>query len=186
MPYSSNVFDKNIEEALRFIKPDILLDLGAGAGKYGLMARKNNFALKTIAVETESDYIEKFNLHSIYTEVWNTSCIDLIRPEHYGARFDVVIIGDLIEHLKKSDGVDLLNFLIYRSRWIVVQVPRHYVQNIVGGHSSEAHVSVWAETDFLPFERTKIYVKDTQRLIFLRGYLENEISVELMESHVNV
>jgi len=77
--------------------------------------------------------------------------------------------------------MDLLNFLIYRSRWIIVQFPYRFLQNASGGYNSEAHISVWAESDFLSFERTRMYVKDTQRLIVLRGYLENAISVEKIE-----
>jgi hypothetical protein len=107
--------------------------------------------------------------------------INLIRPEYFDSCFDVVMAGDILEHLKKSEGIDLLNFLIYRSRWIIVEFPHRYLQNAVDSYSSEAHISVWADNDFLSFERTRMYAKDTQRLIVLRGYLEKAIPVEKIE-----
>jgi hypothetical protein len=110
--------------------------------------------------------------------VWNISVTDLIQPKYFNLNFDVVMIGDIIEHLKKSEGIDLLNFLIYRCRWVIVEFPHHYEQNAVDGYTSEAHISVWTENDFLPFERTQIYTKNTQRLIILQGYSENAIPVK--------
>ncbi len=181
MPYSSFIFDDAIAEIIKLIRPKTFLDLGAGAGKYGLMVKEINPSIETIAVEIEEDYLEKFNLRSIYQKIWNIPVINLIRPEYFDSRFDIIMAGDILEHLKKSDGIDLLNFLIYRSRWIIVEFPHRYLQNAVDGYNSEAHISVWIEDDFLPFERTRMYVKDTQRLIILRGYLENAISVEKIE-----
>ena len=181
MPYSSFVFDKSIKEIIRLLKPESILDLGAGAGKYGELTRKINLSVKLTAVEIEKDYIKKFNLSSIYDEVWNISATDLINSKYYDSTFGVIMIGDIIEHLKKSDGIDLLNFLIYRCRWIILEFPYRYLQNSVGGYHSEAHISVWTKDDFVSFERTELYAKDTQRLVALRGYLENNISIAEIE-----
>ncbi len=178
MPYSSFIFDNEIAGIIKLIKPITFLDLGAGAGKYGSMIKEINPSIETIAVEIEKDYIEKFNLHSIYKQVWNISVTDIVQPKYFDSNFDVVMIGDILEHLKKSEGVDLLNFLIYRCRWIIIEFPHRYLQNAVGDYTSEAHISVWTENDFSAFERTQIYVKDTQRLIILRGYSENIIPIE--------
>lgn len=185
MPYSSFIFDRSIEKIIQLLKPETLLDLGAGAGKYGELVRKINPFIKLTAVEIEKDYIKQFNLYSIYDEVWNISATDLINPKYYDSTFDVIMIGDIIEHLKKSDGIDLLNFLIYRCRWIILEFPYRYLQNSVDGYHSEAHISVWAKDDFVSFDRTKLHAKDTQRLILLRGYLENKMSVADIESLIN-
>ena len=185
MPYSSFIFDRSIEEIIRLLKPETLLDLGAGAGKYGELAKKINQSIKLTAVEIEKDYIKNFKLPSIYDEVWNISATDLINPKYYDSNFDVIMIGDIIEHLKKSDGIDLLNFLIYRCRWIILEFPNRYLQNSVDGYHSEAHISVWTKDDLISFERTRLYEKDTQRLVVLRGYLENQMSIADIESLIN-
>lgn len=181
MPYSSFIFDNEIAEVIKLIHPSTFLDLGAGAGKYGSMVKEIDPSINTMAIEIEEDYLEKFNLLSIYNEIWNMPAINLVRPEYFDSRFDIVMVGDILEHLKKSEGIDLLNFLIYRSRWIIVEFPHRYLQNAVDGYASEAHISVWTENDFFSFERTRTYAKDTQRLIILRGYLENAISVKKIE-----
>ena len=185
MPYSSFIFDRSIEEIILLLKPGTILDLGSGAGKYGELAKKINPSIKLTAVEIEKDYIENFKLPSIYDEVWNISVTDLINPKYYNSTFDLIVIGDIIEHLKKSDGIDLLNFLIYRCRWIILEFPHRYLQNSVDGYHSEAHISVWTKDDFISFERTQLHEKDTQRLVVLRGYLENKMSVADIESMIN-
>lgn len=181
MPYSSFIFDDAIAEIIKLILPKTFLDLGAGAGKYGSMIREIDPSIESIAVEVEKDYLEKFDICSIYHKIWNIPVINLIQPEYFDSRFDIVMAGDILEHLKKSEGIDLLNFLIYRSRWIIVEFPHRYLQNAVNGYNSEAHISIWTENDFLSFERTRMYAKNTQRLIILRGYLENAIPVENVE-----
>lgn len=40
MPYSSFIFDNAIAEIIKIIKPKVVLDLGAGAGKYGSMVKE--------------------------------------------------------------------------------------------------------------------------------------------------
>lgn len=181
MPFSSFIFDNAIAGIIKLIKPMTILDLGAGAGKYGLMVKKINPSIEAIAVEIEKDYIEKFNLCRIYNQVWNISVIDIIQPKYFDLVFDVVMMGDILEHLKKSEGIDLLNFLLYRCRWIIVEFPHRYLQNAVDGYTSEAHISVWTENDFLAFERTQMYAKDMQRLIILRGYAENTLPIKRIE-----
>ena len=181
MPYSSFIFDSAIAEIIKLIQPRTFIDIGAGAGKYGSIAKETDSSIETIAVEIEKDYLEKFNLPSVYKQIWNISATDLMRPEYFNSNFDIVMVGDILEHLRKSEGIDLLNFLIYRCRWIIVEFPHRYPQNTVNGYISEAHISAWTENDFLSFERTRIYAKDTQRLIILRGYLENTIPVEKIE-----
>lgn len=181
MPYSSFIFDNAIAEIIKLIGPKVFLDLGAGAGKYGAMVKEIDPSIETIAVEIEKDYLEKFKLRSIYNQTWNIPVTDLVRSKYFDSRFDIIMFGDILEHLKKSEGVDLLNFLIYRCRWIIVEFPHRYLQNAVDGYTSEAHISVWTENDFLPFERTRMYAKDTQRLIALRGYLEDALPIEKVD-----
>jgi len=52
-----------------------------------------------------------------------------------GRTYDAVILGDCIEHMRKSVGLDLLNFLVYRSRIIVVKFPVQMIQDPYQGHN---------------------------------------------------
>jgi hypothetical protein len=99
------------------------------------------------------------------------SANDLVNQEFYDVNFDTVIIGDCIEHLKKSEGLDLLNFLVYRSRWILVQYPVKYLQNTFEGKHQEAHISVWGDKDFYSFDIEKKLVAEQQKFVLIKGYL---------------
>jgi len=181
VPFSSAEFDLLIVSFLRVVQPKTFLDIGAGAGKYGDMIQAIDPDVDSVAVELEEDYIEKFGLISKYKKVLAFSAINLITPTYFEMTFDVVILGDVIEHMRKSEGIDLLNFLIYRSRWIVVVFPHGYIQNAVDGYHAEAHISAWSESDFQGFERTKLYSKGGQRLVIIRGYIEQQLDVSDVE-----
>lgn len=182
MPYSSPLFDDAIKEIVMLIKPTTVLDVGAGAGKYGGLIKEVLPKAITTAIEIEADYISRFSLNGIYDQVWNMNVMDIISPKNYEQNFDLVMIGDIIEHLRKSDGLDLINYLVYRSKWILIEFPHHYLQNSVEGYSSEAHISVWGEGDFNVFETTSLYKKDGQRFIVLKGYLEDKTELGEVEN----
>ena len=151
MPVSHWLPDKTTKKLLESIKVERFLDIGAGAGKYGKMLQDYHPNAEKIAVEIDSSYIEKYSLASIYDKVLNISAIKLI-DEALDETYDLVVIGDCIEHMRKSEGVDLLNFLIYRCKYILIHYPDRYVQGSVDGHIHEAHISVWSEQDFSGFD----------------------------------
>lgn len=172
MPYSSKLLDSEILNILKEIKPLKVYDIGAGAGKYGSMIRKNTIEVKKlIGIEIDMDYIERFKLNDIYDEILQMSVMDLISGKFYDTNFGTIIIGDCIEHLKKSEGIDLLNFLVYRTKWILVQYPFKYLQNTFEGKHQEAHISVWDDKDFESFEVAKKLEVESQRLVLIKGYL---------------
>lgn len=172
MPYSSPSLDDQVLQILKQIQPIVVYDIGAGAGKYGRIVKKNLPNTRSVAVEIDTDYIKKFDLREIYTEVLEMSANDLISERFYDANFDTIIIGDCIEHLKKSDGLDLLNFLVYRARWILIQYPLKYLQNTFEGKHQEAHISVWGDNDFISFEVEKKLSENSQECVLIKGYLE--------------
>ena len=151
MPVSHWFPDKTTKKLLESIRVDRFLDIGAGAGKYGKMLQDHHPNAEKIAVEIDSSYIEKYSLASIYDKVLNISAIKLI-DDALDETYDLVVIGDCIEHMRKSEGVDLLNFLIYRCKYILIHYPDRYVQGSVDGHTHKAHISVWSEHDFSGFD----------------------------------
>lgn len=147
------------------------LDIGAGAGKYGHMIR-NLFSHAHIeAVEIEKDYVDRFQLKTLYQNVYQEDIVSFIQkyPDY---ETDIVIIGDCIEHLKKSDGIDVIHFFVYRCQYMIVVFPTAYVQYSSDGYSSEAHRSVWDEHDFVQFEHT-YHREGFMNAVFVRGYRNN-------------
>jgi len=146
MPYSVNTLDTLTQGLIQILNPRTVLDIGAGAGKYGGMVRSVLPNSHVTGVEVDEEYVETFSLRSLYDEVIVADATTLI--ENPRVRYDLVVIGDCIEHLKKSDAIDLLEFFVYRSQFILVVYPYKFIQDDIDGHMQEAHISVWGPSDF--------------------------------------
>lgn len=128
------------------MSPRTVLDIGAGAGRFGQLVKRLNSQAHVTAVEIDAEYIDRFGLLEIYDTVLNTDVESLLHD--VDVDYDLVILGDVIEHLRKSVGVDLLNFFVYRARRILVIFPLRYRQGAFDGRRHEAHVSIWGQSDF--------------------------------------
>src|SRR5262245_55159131 len=152
MPFSGTEFDSEIELYFRLIRHESVLDIGPGEGKYGRMLRRVQPDIKLIGLELDARYVEQYKLHDLYDEVWVSDAAELMNdPDR---TFDAVIIGDCIEHMRKSSGLDLLNFLVYRSKLIAVKFP----------------LSVWSEHDFRDMDYL-FAERNVICLALIRGYL---------------
>jgi hypothetical protein len=172
MPNSLPMFDEEIELYFARAQHERVLDIGPGEGKFGRMLRRVQPAAKRIAVELDAAYVEQYGLRDIYDEVLVMDATRLM--DDVRLTFGAVIVGDVIEHLRKSAGTDLLNFLVYRSKVMFVKFPAQMLQNDWEGHASEAHVSVWSELDFASFDH--IFVeRDPMHIAIVRGYLNGAI-----------
>jgi len=173
MPYSDSRFDTKVKSIIKKVDPKRVLDIGPGHGKYARVIRSviaNDITID--AVEIDKSYIKNFKLKEIYDNVYNFSIQDFVE-DNLDIEYDLVIFGDVIEHLKKSEGVDILNFFVYRARYIMLQWPHGFIQNSWEGHDQEAHISVWGKADFANFEY-EWYEKDIMRLVLVKGYVTNK------------
>ena len=98
MPKSYSLFKKEVGEYLIdiFPKDSLVLDIGPGEGVYYELL-KNNFILD--CVEIFNPYIQEFNLRQKYRIVYNKDIKDFEFNEYY----DLIILGDVLEHLTVFD-----------------------------------------------------------------------------------
>lgn len=171
MPYSQSTFDSRVEELITRIRPATVLDVGSGAGKYGIITRRANPSAHIISVDTE-DYRSQFHIHKIYDECYVTDAMSFVE-NHLDRMFDLSIIGDVIEHLTKSRGLDLLHYLSYMSRHIVVIFPDGYRQGALEGKESERHRSRWHESDFVFIEKREFVSEGFMRYVHLEPSFVN-------------
>jgi hypothetical protein len=160
MPYSAVVFDQHIAALILRMRPASVLDIGPGAGKYGRIVKmlRDDHGLPVeslAAVEIDPSYIEEFGLREIYDVVQegDAALLPDVGPD---ATWDLVILGDVLEHLRKSRGVDLIDYLYYRTKYIVLVVPIDYIQGAWEGHHAEAHISTWYPADFVRYKASCI------------------------------
>jgi O-antigen biosynthesis protein len=76
--------------------PNIILDLGCGAGAVGRKLREVGKAAEIVGVELFESAAQEAARH--YTEVHSGDIEEMSLP--YSKRFDYVVCGDILEHLK--------------------------------------------------------------------------------------
>lgn len=168
MPLSDRRFNEQIEEFLRTHPALNYFDIGSGAGKYGKMIRKINPQAKITGIEADKEYIKRYKTSEHYDEFINDRIENFIR-DNPAFTTDIVILGDILEHLFKSDGIDLIHYLIYRCKYMVIVFPSKFVMFDWRGHPTEAHNSVWTQDDFKQFEY-EYFKKDIMNLVIVKGY----------------
>lgn len=127
-----------------------ILDVGPGWGTYSKLLRKENEEWD--AVEIFEPYIRKFQLHKYYNNVYNTDIKDFKPTKGY----DLVILGDILEHITFNEGVEVLRNIFSFTKYCLLSLPlddetgadlensHDYWHNI-----HEKHLSVWSNAQFL-------------------------------------
>ena len=150
MPTSAKTFDKEVQELLeKYVSKGMtkFLDVGAGSGKYGKMLSSmpvwDYTKFQVDAIEPEEQYRIDYRLKGIYSNIFGFEVQKFIGlfPSYCA---NVVIFGDVLEHLPKSAGIDVLEHFIYRSNFIIVVVPKSLVQFSKEEYTNnEDHNSIW-------------------------------------------
>jgi hypothetical protein len=182
MPHSDNYFNKKINQLIKKLNYQKYLDIGPGYGKYGRMIREFKPKAHIEGIEADWTYILRYKLWRIYNKIHFAQAEKFFsNSKRFDFRIDLVIIGDCLEHLKKSDGLDLLHFLIYRCKHMIIVYPDKYIQFDLKGHIHEAHRSVWTKDDFKPFSH-KHFRHGLMNLVVLQGYLSNKEAIVVKDS----
>jgi len=178
VPGSSDLMNKIVETEIASNRSwKTFLDVGPGFGKYGKMIRSiHPDATQIMGVEAVKEYVDQFKLRDIYSEILSIDAWELIwQPDR---KWDCAILGDVIEHLPKTRGVDLLNYLVMRTKRVIVIWPvdtkeSPIFQGEAWGHREEGHISIWGDRDFEPFDARLFQSKEmggAMRVALIRGF----------------
>lgn len=133
MASSYGYFKEEVREyVLRRFKKEIeILDVGCGCGTYrDLLKEYENID----GVEVFKPNIEKYSLERKYRHIYNKD----IRNFKYNY-YDLVIFGDILEHLEVEEAQEVLNYALEHSLNVLVAVPYLYEQGEVEGNVYEIH-----------------------------------------------
>lgn len=134
--------------------PSSIMDVGCGFGKYGFLARENlevrherydreDWKVRIDCLEIFPRYITEMHKY-IYD---NIIMVDIRKYDVKG--YDLVILGDIIEHLNKEDAVALIDRLYENNLNILISTPDGFMeQGEFLGNPHEEHLSGWDEEDF--------------------------------------
>ena len=145
------VLDRVVE-----MKPKSILDIGIGYGKWGVLFREyldiwdvnepfDKRGVNIIGVEAFEDY--KNSIWDVYDEVLIGDIKEHLSLLRSKPMFDLLFMGDIIEHFNKETGKRLLKELVY-DKAIIVTPKLVSPQKVVYNNEYETHYSSWELKDF--------------------------------------
>ena len=165
---------------IRMLNPSSVLDVGAGFGKWGFLCREYlevwNDRVKKDEWELQVDGIEIFpEYHNVIQPyIYDHIYYQDARKFKPKKQYDLVIACDVIEHMPKKDGLDLVN--IMSSSWsgnCIISIPLgdEWMKNTYGRNPYDAHLATWSEADMSEeWHRIKVMVPDGRLIgIFFKG-----------------
>lgn len=134
MAYSYDYFKQDIREYLltNFDSSSKVLDVGCGCGTYFNLL--GDYFKEIDGVEVFLPNINNYDLRNKYHKVYN---ID-IKDFKYG-NYDIIIFGDIIEHLEVKEAQEVLEYAYNHSKEIIVAVPYELEQGIEEDNIYEIH-----------------------------------------------
>lgn len=154
MPFSSKSGKEQIAQWFKENEPKInrILDIGAGSGTYPILIKQENMMCLTsqwIGIEAWEPYITKFKL----SELYDTLIVEDIRKIDLASlgKFDVVIAGDVLEHMTKDEAVKLTTEILKNSGTMIISLPIAFMpQDAYEGNPYEIHVKPdWSHDEVL-------------------------------------
>lgn len=133
-----------------FINKDIrrILDVGPGSGNYpdlfnGVGEYSKSpvefLGIEWIAVEIFEPYVTMFEIPRKYDRIIISDIYD-VNWDTLGV-FDIVILGDVLEHMDQSRGVEVIEKAVNHAAFVVLSLPIiDYPQGASYGNQHEAHV----------------------------------------------
>jgi SAM-dependent methyltransferase len=165
MPSSRPISIPTVIHLLRQLKPQSILDVGIGFGKWGHLFReytdilesendparyeRKNWQIQIDGIEGFPAYVTDMH-RFIYNEIHLGNACDLI-PKL--PSYDLIFLGDIIEHLEKKTGLQLLGQALEKAgKAVIVSTPKDETyQEDLCGNELERHRSLWSARDFKRF-----------------------------------
>jgi hypothetical protein len=150
VPYSADYGKPWLTQRFLLTEPDKVLDVGAGCGTYALLWRPLHRGHWT-AIEGYGPNVERFGLDRVYDTVHVCDAREMV----IGADYDLIIFGDVLEHMDMDEATSLLDHARNHSRNVCVSIPiGHHPQGAVGGNELERHQHDWTLNELRSLEPT--------------------------------
>ena len=165
--------------AVRQLKPQSILDVGIGFGKWGHLFReytdiieaehdparyqRANWKVRIDGVEGFAAYVTDMH-RFLYNEIFIGNALELIRTARH---YDLIFLGDIIEHFEKADGTQLLREAIQKAdKAVIVSTPKFETgQGALCGNELEKHRSLWSARDFRSFKGATVKTVEGDTLL---------------------
>ncbi len=144
MPYSARENDADVIDFVSKYNIREVLDIGPGSGTYAKLLRDID---AIDCIEIWEPYVEEFALKSLYREVRVGDARDGLDD---GLRYDLIIFGDVLEHMTPEDALDAWTEASYLGSWGLISLPIiHWPQGAHEGNPYEEHIQDHIDVDDL-------------------------------------
>ena len=179
MPSSRPNTIPTVIHLVRQLQPRSILDVGVGFGKWGHLFReytdileaehdparyrRENWRVRIDGIEGFPDYLTEMHRY-LYNEIHPGDARALIRTLPV---YDLIFMGDVLEHMTKSDGRQFLSdALAHASKAVLVTTPKYETEQAdLCGNDLEQHRSLWSVRDFRQFEGAAAKTVDRATLL---------------------
>jgi hypothetical protein len=159
---------------VRKLNPQSILDIGAGFGRWGILFREfleiwdtgkydGNWERTIDAVEIFEPYIKDYHKY-FYDNIYIENALDFLKRTENN--YDLINLGDVVEHFIKKEGEELINLCLQRGKFVLITIPigKYWQQDSVNENPYEEHKSVWYNNDFTKFRYYNIKCFEDQTL----------------------
>jgi len=182
----TNKYYENVRKDLLNLIPEVhrkgvLLEIGAASGNTLVYAKDNNYATSIYGIELCN--LNDSNQHNSIIDGFFIGNIEEIEFPFKDRVFDIIIIGDVLEHLVSPDKVLLmLKKYLKKNGQLIVSLPnfRHYsiLKKIIFNKTFEYEDSGILDKTHLRFfckkDMVKLFEKNGYKVSLLKSGIEND------------
>jgi len=156
MPTSQAGQISKIVKIISLVKPNSVLDIGVGFGKYGFLAREylelwdgredyHNFQRRIDGIEVFADYLTPVHQY-LYNNIYHGNAFDIIPG--LNQNYDLTLLIDVLEHFDKDQGTELVRLILEKSKLLLISTPKFLIeQGSAFNNQFETHRSLWKKRD---------------------------------------
>jgi hypothetical protein len=120
-------------------------DIGCGDGTYARLMDDRRTTQYWVGVEIWEPYIKEYELWNYYNQIFKVDARAYPFEGRVFKETDLVIFGDVLEHMPEDDARKLILKAKENFRYILVSIPIvHAPQGAVNGNPYEEHVKHWS------------------------------------------
>ena len=161
------------------LQPRSILDIGIGFGKWGHIFReytdivnsfedvaryrKEGWRVRIDGVEGFEPYVTQMH-RFLYDNLYVADVRDLIDKAE---RYDVIYLGDVIEHIEKDKAVEIIDKCVsLANKAVILSTPLGFTEQADAcGNELERHRSGWRPADFVRYPRRVVKTFERSSLL---------------------
>ncbi|TAJ82268.1 MAG: hypothetical protein EPO42_01350 [Gallionellaceae bacterium] len=126
---SSGAFNACVQQTVRLVQPNSIMELGCGQGKFGELLRQTGSAANLTGVQKIFSGNDIALLEGKgYRQIIDRDILDFYR-EGFDENYDLIVALDVIEHFLLSDVMSIIHFSLYRANYLLLVWPSAHPQS---------------------------------------------------------